>query len=181
MVAKLQFLLTLLMVFPSLGFCQQNMLPELIWEFAQDGSDDWKEAQVPGTVHGDLLRQGRIEDPFRGNGEADAEWVSRSNWTYRCQPFKFKKRKASEHVILKFEGLDTYANVFLNDSLIIRANNAFRSWEVEVKDLLKPKGNILEVRFSSPIEMGDTLSHFYAHPLPGDPVRAVTRKPNTVY
>lgn len=182
MVDQLRIHLTLILfAFPMLTIGQDNLLPELIWEFAEEGSKEWKSATVPGTVHTDLLAHGDIQDPFRGTGEQDAAWVSERNWTYRCQPFRFKKRKTDEHVLLQFEGLDTYAKVFLNDSLILWTNNAFRSWEVEVRDLLKSKGNVLEIRFSSPTTMGETLSQFYAHPLPGDPLRAVTRKPQYHY
>ncbi len=39
--------------------------------------------------------------------------------------------------MLRFNGLDTYAKVYLNNSLILSANNMFRSWEIEIQDLIK--------------------------------------------
>ena len=32
------------------------------WQFSEKGKNDWKTAQVPGTVQADLLRLGEIPD-----------------------------------------------------------------------------------------------------------------------
>ena len=47
--------------------------------------------------------------------------------------FRLKK----EAQILIFNGLDTYAQIYLNNSLILVANNMFRKWEVNVNGILK--------------------------------------------
>ncbi len=41
------------------------------------------EAVVPGCVHTDLLRAGRIPDPFDGDGEAATQWIGDTVWRYR--------------------------------------------------------------------------------------------------
>ena len=56
-----------------------------------------------------------------------------------------------EHVRLEFLGLDTYADVFLNETQILTADNMFRRWAAEVKPLLKERGNVLRVHFHPPI------------------------------
>src|SRR5260370_7586870 len=56
-----------------------------------------------------------------------------------------------EHLELVFEGLDTYANVFLNDQHLVDADNMFRTWRVDCKHALKPGVNTLSTRFRSPI------------------------------
>ena len=53
-----------------------------------------------------------------------------------------------KHLELNFEGLDTYASVYLNDSLILKSNNAFRTFEVDVKSMLKAS-NELKILFES--------------------------------
>src|SRR6202007_330011 len=56
-----------------------------------------------------------------------------------------------EHIDLVFEGLDTFADVYLNDKQILHADNMFRSWRVPVKNGLKTGVNTLRVVFHSPI------------------------------
>ena len=44
------------------------------WQFRQRDSGTWLPATVPGTVHTDLLANGKIEDPFyRTNEDATRE------------------------------------------------------------------------------------------------------------
>ena len=57
----------------------------------------------------------------------------------------------AEHVELVFEGLDTYAEVRLNDATILEADNMFRRWEVDVGDVLRPGDNRLDVIFHAPV------------------------------
>lgn len=58
--------------------------------------------------------------------------------------------RLKDNIELYFAGLDTYADVFLNDSLVLKANNMFREWRVNVKPFLKKEGNELRIRFYSP-------------------------------
>src|SRR2546430_5149212 len=58
---------------------------------------------------------------------------------------------ARRSVELVFEGLDTYANVFLNDKPLISTDNMFRTWRVDAKRFARPGANTLRVRFRSPI------------------------------
>ena len=52
---------------------------------------------------------------------------------------------------LVFEGLDTYADVFLNDKLLISTDNMFRTWRVDARRLARPGANTLRIHFHSPI------------------------------
>ncbi len=40
---------------------------------------------------------------------------------------------SQKNIDLVFEGLDAYAKVYLNDKLILTADNMFREWRVNVK------------------------------------------------
>jgi beta-galactosidase/beta-glucuronidase len=55
------------------------------------------------------------------------------------------------HIDLVFEGLDGPAKVYLNEKLVVTANNMFREWRADVKSQLKPGTNHLLVVFPSPI------------------------------
>jgi beta-mannosidase len=122
------------------------------WEFRQVGGDQWYAAEVPGCVHTDLLRNRLIPDPFYRDNEPRVRWIETSDWQYRSRfdvpPEVFGK----DHIELLFEGLDTYATVVLNGHEILDADNMFRTWRVDVGPLLTEAGNVIEVRFRSPVE-----------------------------
>ena len=54
-----------------------------------------------------------------------------------------------QHVELVFAGIDTYAQVFLNESPLFQADNMFREWRVDGRSLLKPGENTLRIHFRS--------------------------------
>ena len=53
------------------------------WQFRQRGKGKWQDAHVPSTVHTDLLRLGRIGDPFVYPNEQKAQWIEGVGWEYR--------------------------------------------------------------------------------------------------
>jgi len=124
------------------------------WQFRQAGESQWLDATVPGTVHTDLLAQGKIEDPYYRLNEHDQQWIDKEDWEYQTEFDVPGSLLDKGQVVLDFAGLDTYADVYLNGSLILQADNMFRAWQVPVKDLLKSQGNQLRVLLRSPIQEG---------------------------
>ncbi len=149
------------------------------WQFSETGNQNWQAAEVPGTVQADLLRLGKIPDPFLKNNEDSIQWISTKNWQYK-KNFSVSEEtlKRTKH-FLKFEGLDTYAEVFLNDSLILSANNAFRSWEIDLSDALKAENELLVI-FKSPDSIEIREAEKLEYELPGGN-RVFTRKPQYQY
>ena len=122
------------------------------WEFSQAGSNEWMSARVPGTVHQDLLDHGRLPDPFYGMNEQKVQWVEKEDWLYRTVFTVTADQLKSDAVWLTFEGLDTYADVYLNGSLLLKADNMFVGHKLAVKDVLREGENRLMIRFRSPVE-----------------------------
>jgi beta-mannosidase len=126
------------------------------WEFRQlappanntDGR--WRPAQVPGDVHLDLLRNKLIPDPFYRDNEAKLQWIEGASWEYRTTINISPETLKRQNLELVFEGLDAYAEVFLNDVQVLTANNMFRIWRVNAKPLLRAGANPLRVVFPSP-------------------------------
>lgn len=122
------------------------------WEFSQAGSNEWMSARVPGTVHQDLLDHGRLPDPFYGMNEQKVQWVEKEDWLYRTVFTVTADQLKSDAAWLTFEGLDTYADVYLNGSLLLKADNMFVGHKLAVKDILREGENRLMIRFRSPVE-----------------------------
>lgn len=85
-------------------------------------------ATVPGHVLLELVRTGRVPDPFLGTNEGAAQWVEDSTWTYRLVFETPNSWDASDPTHLVFEGLDTYARVLLDGTVLLEADNAHRTW-----------------------------------------------------
>ncbi len=118
------------------------------WLFHHPEKQQWYPATVPGNIFSDLLQNKLIEDPFIGINEEKVQWVSKTDWTYRSNFAVDKNILYKKNIVLNFKGLDTYANIYLNDSLILKTNNAFRSYSVDVKSILQ-KENQLQIEFSN--------------------------------
>ena len=88
------------------------------WEFQKKGSKKWYNATVPGSIHTDLMNNGIIEDPYYRLNESKVQWVDKEDWVYQNTFNISKKEYQKQHHEIQFEGLDTYATVYLNDSLI---------------------------------------------------------------
>ena len=117
------------------------------WKFKQENTIQWYPAEVPGCVHTDLMRNNLIPDPFVGTNEQSLQWIGEKNWIYETTfdvPAEIFRKEVVE---LVFEGLDTYAEVTLNDSLILKANNMFRTWRIDCRSRLREQGNHIAVRF----------------------------------
>ncbi len=124
------------------------------WTFSQSGKNEWLPATVPGTVHTDLMANGKIEDPFYRLNEHDVQWIDKEDWEYKCTFTADEKFLDRDVVQLDFTGLDTYAEISLNGEKILSADNMFRDWTVNVKDVLKEGENELHILFKSPIKEG---------------------------
>lgn len=123
------------------------------WTFKQVRGNNWYPATVPGVVHTDLMANGIIEDPFFRLNERGVQWVDKEDWEYKTTLAVPAGLFEKDNIQLRFKGLDTYADVYLNDSLILKANNMFREWTADVKPLLKKDGNELRIYFHSPLKM----------------------------
>ena len=114
-------------------------------------AEAWLPATVPGCVHTDLAANGKIGDPFYRLNEKDQQWIEKEGWEYRTTFQVDHDVRAHDHVELVFEGLDTYAEVFVNGVSVLWATNMFRTWRVDVRSQLAAGDNVLVVRFRSPI------------------------------
>ncbi len=136
------------------------------WQFSQASTDVWREAQVPGTVHTDLMREGLIPDPYYRLNERYVQWVDKCDWEYRTKFELSDKELSAPRLELIFEGLDTYADVYLNGKRILAADNMFRTWRVNIKRQATKGENELKIYFHSPIKKGKELYYAYGIDLP---------------
>lgn len=134
------------------------------WEFRQADNGtpshvpDWHPAVVPGDVHLDLFRNQLIPDPFYRDNVARLQWIENADWEYRDTIHASPAMLASANIDLVFEGLDTDATVTLNGTVVLRADNMYREWRVNIKPYLRPGDNALSVLFPSSIREASRLA-----------------------
>lgn len=122
------------------------------WTFCQVGDTLWGDAKVPGTIHQDLLNHNRIPNPFYGMNEEAVQWVENEDWMYRTSFVVTEEQLNRDAAVLELDGLDTYADVFLNGALILRSDNMFVGHKVPVKSVLRKGENRLLIRFRSAVK-----------------------------
>ncbi len=123
------------------------------WKFRQARLTNWYPATVPGVVHTDLLQNKIIEDPFFRLNERGLQWIDKEDWVYETCFTLAAGMMRKENMELVFEGLDTYADVYLNDECILKADNMFRRWSIPIRQYIREENNILKVYFHSPIKI----------------------------
>ena len=127
------------------------------WQFRAVANTDradvkeWHPAQVPGVVQTDLLHSNLIPDPFDKDNEFHLQWIGLADWEYQTTFQVDAATLAHDHADLVFTGLDTFADVYLNDQAILHADNMFRHWRVPAKTQLKAGSNTLRIVFHSAV------------------------------
>ena len=137
------------------------------WRFRRAGTERWYPAVVPGVVHTDLLRNGLIDDPYRSTNESRLQWIENEEWEYETVFVPTSGQLSAGALVLDFLGLDTYAEVYLNDSLVLEADNMFAEWRVPVKGIVKEGDNRLKVKLLSAYQEGCRRAKNYPE-LPAD-------------
>lgn len=139
-----------------------SSIPLQGWTFKQGDrsstSSEWLEAGDPPTeVHRDLVRNGKAPDYREDLNELAVRWIGDETWTYRTTFNRPKEQDEGQDqeqqgqgqgikTVLNFQGLDTFASVYLNDELILASDNMFIQHRVHVA--LQAE-NTLEIVFES--------------------------------
>ncbi len=106
--------------------------------------------QVPCSVYDTLLQAGAIPDPYVGENQWDAAAVSDRDFTFETRFDAPAPLLACDQVLLRFDGIDTLAEVLLNGAKLGETDNMHRVWTYDVTDRLNPAGNVLTVAIHSP-------------------------------
>ncbi|MFZ3599363.1 glycoside hydrolase family 2 protein [Streptomyces sp. BH104] len=127
-------------------------------------------AEVPGSVHLDLMAAGLIPDPYLDRAEEELAWMHRTDWQYRLS-FEAAAARPEERVDLVFDGLDTVAAVALNGRQVGATTNMHRRYRFDVRRHLVDGANELTVDFSSALQYAEQAEaalgrreHVYPHP-----------------
>ncbi|HQK93151.1 MAG TPA: glycoside hydrolase family 2 protein, partial [Armatimonadota bacterium] len=126
---------------PGQGLAQGAQRPET-------DTATWIDVAVPGDVHRALVASGRLAEPFDDQNIEACEWVERREWWYRTV-FTSPVTAGGERIVAEFDGLDTFATVYVNGQEVGRSANMLVESEFDVTDALHPgAANTLAICFS---------------------------------
>lgn len=120
-------------------------------------------ASVPGSVYENLLKAGQMEDPFYRDNEDKALKIMEEDFEYHLT-FNAEEFLSMDKVLLRCEGLDTLAEIALNNSKFT-ADNMHRIWEYDITSCLKHEDNKLKIKFKSPTKYIE--DRYQEKPIPG--------------
>lgn len=139
------------------------------WNFHAFGADASFPSTVPGSVHNDLWRNGLIADPFQGIQFDSLGWIDTTTWVYEKTIVINETIRSADKIELVFEGLDTYADVYINGVLAFTAENMHRTWRFPLmSENLKHDSLWLKIIFHPAIIRGREKSTTYAWIYPAD-------------
>lgn len=113
--------------------------------------EEWMDAKVPGSVYGTLLELGKMPDPYYRDNELDATRLMENDFIYETDVEITQDMLAYDGVMLRFEGIDTLGEVYLNGALLGHVQNMHRIWEYDIRQLAEVGRNTVGVVLRSPI------------------------------
>lgn len=123
----------------------------LEWSFLHPLKKEWIELGTHGSVQEALIATGELPDPFYGTNEEKFGWIENHLWEFKCLFSLSSAQLSNEFIELEFPSLDTYAQVYINDSLVLSADNAFIPHRVQIKTFVKHGLNEIDITFTPPV------------------------------
>lgn len=105
--------------------------------------------QVPGDITMDLYRAGQIEDPYYGMNHLKLEWIAERDFVYETVLEADENLLKEESVRLVFEGIDLFAEIYINGHLLGKTENMFLAYQYEILPYLIHGQNRLKVVMKS--------------------------------
>lgn len=159
----------------------------LQWKIIHPITNEFIPLGEKGSVQEALIALKHMPDPYYGVNEHHFAWIENHTWTF-VSSFDYnieisEKIEEPDFIELQLPNVDTYAKIYLNDTLILFTENAFKPYSVEIKHLVKHGKNELKVVFTPPTMYHEEMYQgaSYHLPAPNDvhkiAIAPYTRKP----
>ena len=155
----------------------------LTWKLFHPLKKEWIEAGTYRSVQEILIQSDELPDPFVGENESKFSWIENYEWEFKSEYFFTNEELENQYIEFLFPSIDTYASIFVNDSLITSTENAFKPYHVQIKSFLHPGVNHFKVIFTPPVLFHKKMfaQREVTYPAPNDvgeiPIAPLTRKP----
>lgn len=120
------------------------------WKMNKSGCSEKLDCCVPCSVYKTLIEHGKIPDPYYRENEFISTEICDDDYDFSTEFEASAELLGNSRVILRFDGIDTLADVFVNDCFVGSADNMHRIWEFDVKKAVKAGRNKIVVKIKSP-------------------------------
>lgn len=125
------------------------------WTLDYDGKQ--LPAVVPGDVTLDLWRNNIIDNPYFGMNHKNLHWIINRDFIYKTVFDVSDELFDEQEILLEFDSVDTYADIYLNGKYLGHTQNMFLKYTYSVKDVIKRNGNELVVKMLSTGQVMDNI------------------------
>ncbi len=122
------------------------------WCIRSMSDDTYCYSDVPASVADILYRSKAIGDPYYGENEWDTYEVLKKDYEFTNTFTVSKEILKDDQVLLRCEGLDTVADIYVNDVHVAFVNDMHRTYEFDVKHILGEGENRIKLLFHSNLE-----------------------------
>ena len=123
----------------------------LNWTFLHPIKKIWIDAETHGSVQQSLISNKELPDPFYGLNETEFNWIEDYKWEFKSSFTLSESQLKSNFIEIEFPGIDTYAEVYLNDIFLFKSENNFRPYYSQIKNSIRQGENSLKVIFTPPV------------------------------
>ncbi len=127
------------------------------WNMVRVGTGETFNVSVPSDNYTELLKLGVIEDPYYKDNEKRVAWVGREDWAFERSFSLTEEDLSHRRIILCCKALDTIADVYVNEVLVGKAENAHLKYEFDVKPFVTLGENSLKIYFRAPVTLAEKL------------------------
>ena len=119
---------------------RENWTLTVVGENVYDIPQEPLETCVPSSVYSTLLDHALMPDPFYRDNELEATKLMENDFVYETSFALTEEEREKSRIYLRFDGIDTLADVYLDGQLLGSADNMNRVWEFDITAAVKAAG-----------------------------------------
>ena len=122
------------------------------------------DATVPTDTYTVLLNEKAIENPYYKDNEKKVKWVGKTDFVFE-RNFVIKEELFDyKNIVLNCKALDTLCEVYINEKLVGKGNNAFLEYNFHIEKYIKTGENSIKIKFFAPTNYAEKMQK--QEPLP---------------
>jgi len=132
----------------SLRWCSEGEGEAAGWCSTGVQCQDAIVAEVPGMTHLHLLGAGEIAEPLFGRNAEQCDWMEEKDWWY-SRTFRLAEDDLTDRIEVVFDGLDTFADVWVNGQHVGSCRNGLVPWRGNITPHVRAGENLIVVRIDT--------------------------------
>ena len=120
------------------------------WKMKKEGDSVSYVCDLPCSVYKTLIQSSVMENPYYRENELKSTCICDDDYSFSTEFNVDGEILERKNIFIRFNGIDTLSQVYLNGRLLGETNNMHCIWEYDVKKIIAPGTNRLEVKIKSP-------------------------------